>query len=165
MANGHPIDAGRLAGYRYDGVSLGLPRWIERLSWKKFFKSFDQLDGSDTVYGWNTRAEDNALSDPWKPILKRERPVEFGQFHVCQATCTSTPPTLQQALLIDYSQGGRGGNGILNGLRDPLVALKKDCVQYLLGWSYLKIGTFRLGTPSYFLLRRGESLKSMQRSL
>ena len=162
MANGHPIVRAGLLSIATTGSAL-VCRWIERLSWKKFFKSFDQLDGSDTVYGWNTHLEDNAHPS-WKLFLNESAQLNLANF-MCQATCTSTPATLQQALLIDYSQGGRGGNGILNGLRDPLVALKKDCVQYLLGWSYLKIGTFRLGTPSYFLLRRGESLKSMQRSL
>ena len=40
LADGHAVDADALAGTQYRGVSLGVPKWVERLSWTKFRKSF-----------------------------------------------------------------------------------------------------------------------------
>ena len=40
FAQGHPLQAQDLAGFEYRGVSLGLPAFVERLSWKTFVKAF-----------------------------------------------------------------------------------------------------------------------------
>ena len=42
---GHPIDPAALDDTEYHGISLGLPGWVDRLTWKKFFKVFHR-DGA-----------------------------------------------------------------------------------------------------------------------
>jgi hypothetical protein len=51
LAGGHPFDPAALAGRVYHGTSLGLPAWIERLTWKRFAKCFAR----DSRRGWNQR--------------------------------------------------------------------------------------------------------------
>jgi hypothetical protein len=132
---GHPIDPARLDGADYDGVSLGLPGWVDRLLWKKFRKSF--RDGR----GFNVRIEQTPLDQPWVPQVRGGRPVTFGAFAVVSGA---------GRLELDYSVG----EPLLRALRDPLVALVPGEVDWLLGRSYLAVGRRRLPTPSYFLLRR-----------
>ena len=43
------------------GISLGLPAWVERLSWKKFAKAFHRDPRTQRLRGWNVRIEQGAL--------------------------------------------------------------------------------------------------------
>jgi hypothetical protein len=165
MRNGYAIDPAALAGFTYHGISLGLPRWVEKLSWKKFMKVFYQEADTQCLRGWNVRAADDDLTKDWSPKIKNDRPVTFGHYHVVDAYVPHVPEELRHGLLIDYSRGGRGGNGALNHLRDPIVALAPDSVDTLLGWSYMALGQSRIPTPSYFLLTRGDALESPEPDL
>lgn len=142
-----PVDVNRIADYRYRGVSLGLPSWIERLSWKKFAKTFVRSeDGS--IGGWNLRIEQDDLDSPWRPQMKRGREWRFGYFGVREVPNS-------QHVEIDYSLGTRGLSP-LRRLRDPLRSLD-DNGDLLLGRSLVDIGIARrLGTPSWFVLERDQ---------
>ena len=155
MKRGHPIRPADLGDAAYNGISLGLPKWMVKLSWLKFMKAFsiDSIDGR--VRGWNIRAIDDGINNPWRPKLRSGRPITFGHFDV---TTLDNWRGMTQGVVLDYSRHGRGGNGLLNGLRDPLVSLQADSTQQLLGMSYIKLGTFGVPTPSYFLLERGPPL-------
>ncbi|MBT3219797.1 MAG: hypothetical protein HN348_11965 [Proteobacteria bacterium] len=63
LAKGHPIEAEELSNREYHGISLGLPRWAEKLSWKKFKKVFrrEQFGG---LRGWNVAVVDNSRLSP-----------------------------------------------------------------------------------------------------
>jgi len=143
LASGHPIDPTRLDDTRYRGISLGLPAWVERLSWKKFAKAFHRDPRTHALRGWNIRVEQDGLERPWRPRLRRGTPWTFGHFAVTDE---------RDRVLLDYGAGGNRRLDPLGVLRDPLVALEAGSTDRLLGWSYLAIGPARIPTPSYFLL-------------
>ena len=144
-----PVDITAIEGYRYRGVSLGLPAWIETLSWKKFAKAFER--GNDgRVHGWNIRIEQDALSLPWRPQMRRGKEWRFGPFGMREVP---NSPHVE----IDYGLGTRGLSP-MRRLRDPLRNLDNSG-DILLGRSFIDIGiTKRLATPSWFLLERDQRL-------
>ena len=131
MAAGRAFDPAVLAGSTYRGTSLGLPRWVERLTWKRFAKTF--VGGR----GYNTRIEQTGA---WRPMVRRGAPITFGHFVVVVE---------RGAVVLDYSVD----RGPLGALRDPLVALDERA-DLLLGRSLLAIAGRAIPTPSYFLLER-----------
>jgi len=145
LHGGHPIAPSRLDDTVYRGISLGLPAWIERLTWKKFAKAFHRDPHTGRLRGWNVRIEQDGLDRPWRARVRDGRPWTFGHFAVVAD---------RDRLLLDYGAGGNRRRDPLGALRDPLVALRASSVELLLGWSYLAIGPARIPTPSYFLLER-----------
>ncbi len=57
IVHGHPVDPRALEGWAYRGTSLGLPRVVERLTWKTFQKTFYRDPFSGALRGWNVRLE------------------------------------------------------------------------------------------------------------
>jgi hypothetical protein len=135
MAASRPAEPRQLAGWAFRGTSLGLPAWVDRITWKTFGKSF-VTDGAG-VRGWNVRIDQR---DPWSwtPRMRRGGPDTFGPFDVIREGKTT---------LLRYGRL----------LRDPLVALD-DTGDRLLGMSLVDLGGVRLPTPSYFLLERGQPI-------
>jgi len=131
MAAGRAFDPAALGSSTYRGTSLGLPRWLERLTWKRFAKTFVG------ARGYNTRIEQTGA---WRPMLRRGAPITFGHFAVVVE---------RGVVVLDYS----GERGPLGALRDPLVALD-DRADLLLGRSLLAVAGRAIPTPSYFLLER-----------
>jgi len=162
MENGHPVDAHALENYTYYGISLGLPRWVERLSWQKFMKTFYRDPTTRKLRGWNVRTIDDGVDSPWVPKERNGHPLIFGHYEIQDNQAKNLPDCLDHALLIDYSRGGQGGNGILNGLRDPIVRLESESHDHLLGRSYFAMGGRYIGTPSYFLLIRGKPINEAE---
>jgi len=142
MASGSAFDPAGLAGSVYRGTSLGLPGWIERLTWKKFAKAFARE--GDRIRGWNIRVEQDALDLPWRPRRRAGRPLTFGPFAVTAS---------EAGVVLDYNVRG----GVMRALRDPLVALDGDA-DLLLGRSLIAIGSRRVPTPSFFTLERDRTL-------
>ena len=162
LRDGHSFDPSDLAGSRYRGISLGLPGWVEALSWKKFAKCFVS-DENGTVQGWNQRIEQDGLDAPWTPMLTPEgEPRNFGFFEVLAAGQQRVPAGLEHACLVHY---GRGRNRHLDPtrlLRDPLISLVRGSSDLLLGWSYLElVSGLNLGTPSYFVLERDRPVEQL----
>ncbi|HEY5944403.1 MAG TPA: hypothetical protein VIV40_02885 [Kofleriaceae bacterium] len=147
LESGHPIDAARLDDTVYRGISLGLPTWVERMTWKKFAKVFHRDPATCALRGWNMRVEQDGLDRPWRGRVRGGRPWTFGHFAVIDE---------RDRLLLDY--GVNRWSDPIRTLRDPLVALHVDSVDLLLGGSYLEIGPARIPTPSYFLLERDRPL-------
>lgn len=145
LASGHAIDPAALADMQYRGISLGLPAWIERLTWKKFMKVFHRDRHTGQLRGWNVRIEQDGLDRPWRPRVRHGKPWTFGHFAVVAD---------REALLLDYGAGGNQRLDPIGLLRDPLVALEPGSADLLLGRSYLAVGPARIPTPSYFLLER-----------
>lgn len=146
---GHAVPAEALAGFEYHGVSLGLPGWVERLTWKTFVKAFHRDPDSGAVRGWNVRMEQTGLDGP---LVARERgglPWTFGYFRVLPEG---------ERLLLDYGGAGNPWYDLTALVRDPLVAVEAGSAELLLGRSDVALGPARLPTPSYFLLRRARPL-------
>jgi hypothetical protein len=141
LRRSHPIDPHALddtcgePGTEYRGISLGLPRWVERLTWKKFKKVFRRDAQTGAVRGWNVRIQQNALDEPWIPMMRKGAPWSFGHF------------TVRDDAVLDYGL-----------MRDPLVSLEAGKVDLLLGVSDLALGPLSLRTPTYFCLERDHAL-------
>lgn len=156
LADGHPVDPGALDDSRYLGISLGLPGVVDRLLWKTFMKTFHR-DPAGHLRGWNVRLEQTGWEGEPVPKTRRGEPICFGHYRVLTPQRPHRAPP--GSLLLDY---GRGGNPALDPtglLRDPLVAVAPDSVELLLGWTWVDLPGLRLGTPSYFLLRRVGALE------
>ena len=170
---GRALDAGRafapatLAGWTYHGTSLGLPAWIERLTWKTFAKAFvREPDGR--VRGWNVRCEQGDPADLATAAQGRRagdlRPLPG---RVARRRLARLRPRRQRGAAIRSAErreaegGGSGsrahsiiGSYVLGAVRDPLVALD-DRGDRLLGRTLVAVAGRQLPTPSFFLLERG----------
>lgn len=158
MRDGHPIDASSLDDTEYRGISLGLPAFIEKLSWKTFTKTFHRDPVTGHLRGWNVRMEQTGLDGPRVPKKRKGEIFTFGHYRVVASRGRAMPAPCDQGLLIDYGLGGNSPFDLMRVMRDPLVALDRGSSEHLLGWSYAEIGALRVGTPSFFLLERAGPL-------
>lgn len=147
---GHPVEASELAGAAYRGISLGLPRFVERLTWTTFQKAFVRDEQLGCVRGWNVRLEQRGVDAPSVPRIRRGVPLTFGHFRVADARPRA--PAGCAGLLLDYGAFASALNP-MSRLRDPIVAVDAGSASLLLGWSYLDLG-FVVPTPSFFTLER-----------
>ncbi len=154
LRRGHPIDPAALEGGAYRGISLGLPRWIERLSWKTFQKTFYRDPATGSLRGWNVRVEQRGLTAASAPLLRAGVPWAFGHYEVTTPEGYRPPAGFDRGLLIDYGRGANPWFDPTRRVRDPLVALAPDRVDWLLGMSYVDLFGVTLSTPSYFVLQR-----------
>ncbi len=158
LESGHPIDPSALDDMEYRGVSLGLPSFVERLSWKTFKKVFHRDPQTSALRGWNVRIEQTGdVHGDYVPMERRGVPHTFGHFEVVDARGHQMPCAID-GLLIHYGLGRNGALNPIRRLRDPLVALEPGSADLLLGWSYVDLGMKRVGTPSFFVLSRDRTL-------
>lgn len=159
LAEGHSIDRSALRDTVYKGISLGLPSFIEALSWVVFAKTFQHVPEGDSLRGWNVRCEQTPLESPVKYRTKRDGSVEtFGPYIVRELRDTDARPRpYREGLMIDYSMDGRA-RGSMARTRDPIVAVEAGSVDVLLGWSWISVGSGGVSTPSYFALLREKPL-------
>lgn len=152
LRGGRAVAPERLAGADYRGVSLGLPRLAERLTWKTFRKSF-RRDADGAVSGLNVRLEQTGVESA--PVPRRDRRgevVSFGPFAVVPLPAGGTPFGCEAGVVFDY--GARHPAWHPLGLtRDVVVALDPDHT-LLLGALYVEVGGLGLRTPSFFTLER-----------
>ena len=157
MRAGHPIDEDVLAGRQYDGVSLNLPKLLERLTWVKFAKVFHR-EPDGTLRGWNCKIDQTPLDEPWVLTLKDGEPVTYGHYAVVSCEGYRLPRPYGAGLMLDYGLGKNGALDPTSRTRDPIVAVNEGDSALLLGWSYVDAGLLNVGTPSFFALRRGAPL-------
>lgn len=153
LAAGRAFDPQTLVGWTFHGTSLGLPAWIERLTWKTFAKAFVR-DPDKRLRGWNVRCQ-QATPPTWQPRTRNNTPVTFGHFEVVLEPRTG-------GVLLDYGRGKNRRLDPVGTVRDPLVALD-DRSDLLLGQSLVEIAGRRIATPSYFLLERGTPVTHVAR--
>lgn len=143
---GHAVDGSWLDDAEYRGVSLGLPAWMEALSWKTFAKCFHH------GRGWNVRIEQEGFDARPRAKLRRGLPRTFWYYRAAQARVTLPGGEPFEGALIDYDVPENGWT-TTRFVRDPLVALEPGNPERLLGWSYVALFG-GISTPSYFLLER-----------
>lgn len=166
LAAGHALDPADLVGWQYQGISLGLPRWIERLTWSVFVKAFAADDAG--VYGWNVRivqGDDRLLEADadLRPRTRGDKPWEFGYFRVTslsswQQTRTRLRQPCGPGLMLDYVHPRNPTLDPTRLVRDPLVALRPGDPTLLLGVSLLEFGGRHWHTGSWFVLQRWREL-------
>ncbi len=153
LCAGHAIDPSQLEGRAYRGISLGLPAWVEKLTWKKFLKTFYRDPDTGELRGWNVRLEQNGLDAVDVPLLRKGAPFTFGHYAVTDGSDRTMPEGTDRGLLIDYGRSRLNPTfDFTRLLRDPIVALREGDASTLLGWSYVQLGSLNIPTPSYFLL-------------
>ncbi|MEW5741842.1 MAG: hypothetical protein AB1938_23205 [Myxococcota bacterium] len=158
ILNGYPVSPAALEGWAYRGTSLGLPRLIERLTWKTFQKTFFRQPDTGRLVGWNVRLEQDGVDAPSRPLRRGGVPVTTWHYEVISPEGVAMPRGFDRGLIIDY---GRARNPLLDTIRfakDPLVAVEPGNADVLLGVTYLTLGRFCVETPTYFLLEREHRL-------
>jgi hypothetical protein len=151
LRQGHEIDPHSLDDTMYRGVSLGLPAWAVRLSWRTFRKVFHRDPATRELRGWNQRVEQEP---PHRARVRRGAPWTFGHYVVRDLRPAECPIPIEKGVLLDY---GAAGNPRLDPtalVRDPLVAVEPGSAELLLGWTYLRVAGRSIGTPSFFALQR-----------
>jgi len=154
MKEAYSLSPESIANSSYQGISLGLPHWVDRLAWKTFVKSFCFDETTGVVRGWNVRLEQTGIEGEIRPQMKKGVARTFGHFRVVSSDGYRFPHPCAPGAVIDYSHAGNAYFDPIQLARDPLVSLQSDNTDWLLGWSYLDLNWFRLSTPSFFLLRR-----------
>lgn len=156
IVSGSPVEPAAIEGYTYRGTSLGLPRFVERLTWKTFQKTFYRDEHTGRLLGWNVRLHQDGLDAPSRPIVKDGRPVCVWHYEVIEPRGVPMPRGFDRGLIIDYSRAENPRFDTVNYVKDPLVALAPGNYDALLGVSYALIGGVCLETPTYFTLEREE---------
>jgi hypothetical protein len=154
LRSGHPIDPSRLDDMEYRGVSLGLPAFVERLTWTTFQKVFHRDPGTGLLRGWNVRVEQRGLDAESVPQQRGGEPFTFGHFLVATLDPERTPRGIKKGLLLDYGRGGNPRGDVTAFVRDPIVAVNEGSADLLLGWTYVHLAGMDFGTPSFFSLER-----------
>lgn len=158
LGSSHPVDPATLDDTEFRGVSLGLPRFVERLTWKTFRKVFHRDPTTGVLRGWNVRIVQRGVDGPYEPMERRGEPKTFGHYRVVPMEGYRCPRPCPNGLMLDYGLGGNSALDFVRLLRDPVVAVNEGSADLLLGWSYLDLGILRLGTPSFFSLERDRPL-------
>ncbi len=139
-----------LAGFAFRGLSLGLPKVVDKLMWKTFAKVFVPTHRGTS--GFNLKIVQQSAqglsSDPLAaPLQPRARNPRFGEFDVCES---------DGHLVLDYSGRNRPWSP-LHRVRDLIVPVTPDL---FLGETRLAIGRRTIGTPSFFILQRASAVAS-----
>jgi len=151
---GRPLARADLLEGRYRGVSLGLPRVAERLSWKTFVKTI-LPDGKGGLGGFNVKLEqDWGAADPLalapRPQRKDGEPVRFGFYGISQ---TPADKPGSGGVLIDYRLGDNPTLDPMSMVVDPLVEVTPGDPTLLISRSYVVLGGRWMPTPTWFVLQ------------
>jgi hypothetical protein len=158
LLDGHPVDPAALEGWAFKGTSLGLPRLVERLTWKTFQKTFYRQPETGRLVGWNVRLEQDGVDAPSRPKRRRGVPVTTGHYEVIAPAGVPAPKGFDRGLLIDYGREPKSAVDAMRFAKDPLVAVEPGNMDLLLGVTYLVFGARCVETPTYFLLEREHRL-------
>ncbi len=154
IVEGHPVDPASLEGWVFRGTALGLPRFVEKLTWKTFQKTFYRDPASGRLLGWNVRLHQHGIDAPSRPILKRGEPHTAWHYEVVAPSGVPMPRGFDRGLIIDYARGHNPFYETIRFAKDPLVAVEQGNPDLLLGVSYVALGPWCVETPTYFLLER-----------
>lgn len=158
LRGGHPIAPGALDDWEYRGVSLGLPRFVERLTWKTFQKTFHRDPATGALRGWNVRIEQRGLDAESVALTRGGAPFTFGHYRVVPGADVRSPEGCDRGLMIHYGLGGNAPLDPMGRVRDPIVALNEGSADLLLGWSYVDVAGLLVHTPTFFVLERERRL-------
>jgi hypothetical protein len=162
---GHPVDPAAIEGWAYRGTALGLPRFVEGLTWKTFQKTFWRDPASGRLLGWNVRLEQDGPDARSRPKLRRGEPVTTWHYEVVAPAGVPAPRGFDRGLIIDYGRGSNPWYDTIRATKDPLVAVEAGSADLLVGVSYLALGGLCLETPTYFVLEREHRIEHVPAAL
>ena len=146
------IDA--LTGYEFRGLNHGPLAGALRI--RKFVKGFDRSGGG--AFGFNCRADQNAIDGPWKALPEDDDAHRFGFFSVTPVDPRARDNTHLHAVLLDYGRGQGRPRDPVRALRDYVVRITPGSDDLLLGKAYVAAGPARLPV-GFFLLERRRPLE------
>lgn len=154
IIEGHPVDPAALEGWAFKGTSLGLPRLVEKLTWKTFQKTFYRQPSTGRLVGWNVRLEQDGVDAPSRPKRRHGVPVTTWHYEVVPTEGVRMPRGFDRGLIIDYGREPQPPLDTIRFAKDPLVAVEPGNPDLLLGVTYMTVGPLCVETPTYFLLER-----------
>lgn len=153
--NGHPINTAELDNTQYMGVDLSLPKWVNKLLWKTFRKTFYRDPKTGILRGWNVKLEQTGYDFPTTPKKDNKgKELAFGHYHVCSARGKKFPNNWQGADYLDYGVAGNPFYDAAGLGYCPLVAVNEGSTDLLLGWEVFKIGSLFIPLNDYWLLKK-----------
>lgn len=158
LLDGHPVDPRALEGWAYRGTSLGLPGFVERLTWKTFQKTFWRDPRTGRLLGWNVRLEQDGVDATSRPRLHAGAPLCVWHYEVIEPRGVPLPRGFDRGLVIDYARGPNPTLDTIRFVKDPLVALEPGNADFLLGVSYVAVLGAAISTPTWFTLERDHPL-------
>lgn len=164
LLDGHPVDPRAIEGWAYRGTSVGLPAFIERLTWRTFQKTFWRDPVSGRLLGWNVRLEQDGLDAPSRPKTHDGEPVCCWHYEVIEPRGVAMPAGFDRGLIIDYGRGYRPTLD-MRWVKDPLVAVEQGNNDLLLGVSYAVILGACVVPPTWFTLERDHRIEFVPREL
>lgn len=155
MCGGARLDPEALAGFAYRGVDLSLPRWMHRLLWQTFVKTFVRDEVTGGVRGWNVRIEQTGLEGPIVPLRHGDgRARTFGHYVLRDAAGRYFPRGWAGAHFLDYRCAGNTPLDPARSATAPLVAVHEGDMSLLLGWEIVNLGPLQIPLPDYWALVR-----------
>ncbi|RMF15322.1 MAG: hypothetical protein D6761_08055 [Candidatus Dadabacteria bacterium] len=154
---GHPVDPSALAGWNYTGVDLSLPRWMNKVLWKTFRKTFVQDADHGLVRGWNVRMRQTGWERDQEPLRDRHgRPKTFGHYLLRPADGMRFPRGWDPAghTVLDYGSAGNLRRDLAAYTASPIVAVNAGDMDLLLGWEVIRVGPKLVGLPDWWALVR-----------
>jgi hypothetical protein len=147
-----PLRLDALEEKQYQGIDLSLPRFMNRILWKTFRKTFHRDPQTGALRGWNVRMEQTGIDGPRIPMKDRNgKPRTFAHYEVRSAVGLRFPRGWKGAHYLDY---GVVGNPFIEDLGyTPLVAVNEGSMDLLLGWEVFKLGPLFIPLPDYWALR------------
>ena len=155
---GHPVDPAALEGWAFRGTALGLPGFVERVSWKTFQKTFWREPASGRLLGWNVRLHQDGVDAPSRAIERRGEPWCTWFYEVVDGGVPA-PAGFDRGLFVDYARGPNPRLDPIRWVKDPLVALEPGNADALLGVSYAVVGGRCVTTPTWFTLERDHRIE------
>jgi hypothetical protein len=152
------IDA--LTGHEFCGLNHGPLAGALRI--RKFVKGFESSGRG--AFGFNCRAEQNAIEAGWRALPDDEQPRRFGFFAVAPVDPRVRDNAYLHALLLAYGRGRGRPRDPLRTLRDYVVRVAPGSDDILLGKAYVAAGPARLPVGFFLLERRGELLSGRGRA-
>jgi len=158
--NGHPIKTEELHNTQYLGVDLSLPKWVNKILWKTFRKTFYRDPVTGVLRGWNVKLEQTGYDFP--TVAKKNSKGEelaFGYYHLLPALGKKFPKGWQGTDYLDYGVAGNSTFDMAKLGYCPLVAVNEGSTDLLLGWEVFKIGNLFIPLNDYWLLKKEGELK------
>jgi len=151
---GRPLARVDLLPGRYRGVSLGLPKVAERLSWKTFVKTI-LPDGAGGLGGYNVRLEQDWTADDPLCLAPRSMRKQGEEFRFGFYGISETPADKPGGggVLIDYRLGDNPALDPMSQVVDPLVEVTPGDPTLLISRSYFVVGGRWMPTPTWFVLQ------------
>jgi len=154
ILEGHPVDPKAIEGFAYRGTALGLPGFVEKLTWKTFQKTFYRDPETGRLVGWNVRLHQDGVDAKSRPLTKDGKPVCVWNYEVIEPAGVPMPRGFDRGLVIDYSRAKNPALETVRWMKDPLVALSPGNYDELIGVSYAVVAGGCIETPTYFTLER-----------